>query len=158
MAVCQEILRNFSKIFPNSVQSLPTWVLPLGCKVRGLKKTTVNLCSFLLTTIILYHTFEEMSSGNFAQTFRGKMPRSVQIAQNGLARPSPSRPVFRTKRKSPEQSICSGILLRGLSCGKSDLARSPSSVNSMVEVFQHVLRIVLIFIIIHYNNLIYPIS
>ena len=133
------------------------------CTSRFLISILVFITAFsadvpLLTTYILYHTIGKMSSGNFAQTFSGKMPRSVQIAQNGLARPSPSRPVFRTKRKSPEQVICSGILLRGLSCGKSDLARSPSSVNSLVEVFQHVLRIVIVFIIIHYNNLIYPIS
>ena len=111
-----------------------------------------------LLTLLLYHKSGKMSSGNFAQSFSGKMARSVQNAQIGTRRPGSFRWSFRQKRKSPELIKSPGFLLRGLMRGKSDLARTPSSVSLMAEVFQHVLRIILIFILTHNYNFIFPFS
>lgn len=95
-------------------QSLKVLYLPVHCFLSFWS------CVPLLITIILYHTIGKMSSGNFAQTFSGKIARSVQNAQNGTRRPGSFRSSFRQKRKNPELSKSSGILLRGLSRGNSD--------------------------------------
>ena len=44
--VCQEVFEKFfQKVFPNCVQSLLTWVFPLGSKVAGMESSTFNLFS-----------------------------------------------------------------------------------------------------------------
>jgi hypothetical protein len=53
------------------------------CEVLRITHLFYQFTILVLLTLLLYHTIGKMSSGNVAQTFSGKMVRSIQNAQNG---------------------------------------------------------------------------
>lgn len=146
---CFTLVRTEVSAFRNCISHLVLRSVPLltlllyhksGSLSRGFEKFltiyfTLELCEVLrithlfyqftilvlLTTLILYHTIGKMSSSNVAQSFSGKMARSVQDAQK-RREPVVLAPSGNCRKKKRPRTFdkVRGKCVRGLSRGKSD--------------------------------------